>query len=365
MTLLHIGLSLSPTWLRAGSWRRPDSRVEELFTADFFVEAARSAEAAHLDFLFKPDALTLDPASVEHGLGFSALDPTMLMAALVAETTRIGLVPTLSSTFAHPFTTARQLQSLDRLSAGRAGWNVVTSLGGGENFADRDVPADPYVNAVDFVTVVEGLRQSFPARALHHDRTAGVFADPAALSQVPPHGRYASAGPLSVPALSDEPLPLLHAGGSPASVDFAARFADAVFAMTAETSDGVALRGRLHAGAGAAGRKRAPLVLPGVSLCLAPTRAQAEELANENQPGPTSPAHVRHWTIVGTPQDAVDEILRRADAGAIDGVIALPAASWGSLHLFTSEVVPALAAAGRFRTAYSGTTLRGHLAEGI
>ncbi|MGW0434549.1 LLM class flavin-dependent oxidoreductase [Micromonospora sp. NPDC003197] len=362
MTLLHIGLSLSPTWLRGHAWRRPDSRVEDLFTADFFVEAARAAEAAHLDFLFKPDALTLDPASVEHGLGFSALDSTMLMTALVRETTRIGLVPTVSSTFAHPFTTARQLQSLDRLSAGRAGWNVVTSLGGSENFADRDAPEDRYANAVDFVTVVEGLRQSFPARALRHDRETGVFADPAALSPVPPRGRYASAGPLGVPALSDEPLPMLHAGGSPASVEFAARYADAVFAMTAEASDGIALRGRLHAGAQTAGRERAPLVLPGVSLCLAPTRAQAEELANENQPG-TSPTHVQHWTIVGTPQDAVDEILRRADAGAIDGVIALPAAWWGSLHLFTSEVVPALAAAGRFRTAYRGTTLRMHLAE--
>lgn len=356
MTRLTIGLSLSATWLRAQAWRRRDSRAEELFRAEPYLEAARLAERAHLDFLFRPDALSLDPASVAAGPGFSSLDPIVLLTLLAHETERIGLVPTVSTTFAHPYTVARQLQSLDRVTAGRVGWNAVTSLGGGENFGEREHPDDPYADAEDFVAVVEGLRQTYPAEALLLDRAKGRFADPSLLSTVAPRGRHDSAGPLTVPAVSSRPWPLLHAGGSPASLGFAARHADAVFAMTKTAPEGVALRARLRDAA--PGRR--VRVLPGLSLCLADSRAEAVALA---EAGDGSPGRVRHWSVVGTPADAVDGILERHRTGAADGLIALPAGSWRSVELFCAEVVPALAAAGVFRSEYTGSTLHEHLAE--
>ena len=126
--------------------------------------------------------------------------------------------------------------------------------------------------------------------------------------------------------------------------------------MTASPAEAAALRTALNAG----DADRKVRILPGLSLCLADTRARARALAEDTG---DSPAHVRHWSIVGTPQDAVDAILRWHGTGAIDGFIALPTGSWRSLELFCREVVPELAAAGAFRTHYSATTLRGHLQE--
>lgn len=355
MSALTIGLSLSPTWLRGDAWRRADSRVEEMYSLEFSLRAAELAEQAHLDFVFKPDALTLDPQGLAGGAGFSGLDPFVLMSALAARTERIGLIPTVSASYSSPFAVARQLASLDRISRGRAGWNVVTSLGGRENFGELTAPADPYANASDFVRVVEELRQSFPAEALRFDRDGGAFADPALVRRIGAVGRYSSAGPLTTPALSREPLPMLHAGGSPASELFAIAHADGVFTMSPDAGSAAALRDRLRS-------PRSPRVLPGLALCLAASRAEAEDLAAGSGSGDGRGA--RHWTIVGTPDDAVAEILDWHRAGAIDGLIALPMASWGSLELFLREVVPALAAQGAFRTDYTGTTLREHLEDG-
>lgn len=355
MRPLTIGLSLSPTWLRGSSWRHADSRVEEMFDAAPMLEAARLAESARLDFLFKPDALVLDPAPLPTSPGFSAFDPVVLLSSLATATERIGLVPTVSSTYAHPYTAARQLQSLDRLSGGRVGWNVVTSLGGAENFGELAAPADVYADADDFVAVVEDLRQTYPADALVMDAARGRFADVTRLRIAEPRGRFRSTGPLTVPALSAQPWPLLHAGGSAASSTFAARHADAVFAMCATVEDAVALRARLDAAGG-----RGTRILPGLSLCLAKTRAEAEEMAAS---AGESPAHVRHWSVTGTPDDAVQTVLDWARTGAIDGFIALPTGSWRSLELFCTEVAPSLAAAGVLRSEYSGRTLREHLEE--
>lgn len=357
MTRAVIGLSLSPTWLRGRLWQQPDSRVESMFGSDLYVRAARLAERAHLDFVFKPDAGFLDPAALREGIGFSSLDPIVVLSAIAQQTERIGLVPTVSSTFAHPYPTARQLQSLDAISAGRLGWNVVTSLGGACNYGDARPPEDLYANAADFVTMVERLRGTFPADALLMDRTSGVFADISRIGSAAQVGRYASDGPVTVPARSPQPLPLLHAGTSPESREFAARFADAVFAMTGTITDGIEQRTALREAAQAAGRRDRVLLLPGLSLCLAQNTSQAAELADAIQ----APQHVRHWSVVGTPRDAVDSIIERLESGAADGFIALPTGSWHSLELFTEEVVPALAEAGYARSAYDTATLRDHL----
>ncbi|QXT61636.1 LLM class flavin-dependent oxidoreductase [Tessaracoccus palaemonis] len=362
MRRLKIGLCLSPSWLRGDTWRRPDSRVEELFTADFHVDVTRLAEAAHLDFVFKPDALLLDPRALEEGPGLSSLEPLVLMGLLAAHTRHIGLIASVSAAYAQPYTVARQLQSLDLISGGRAGWNVMASLGGADNYGNVRRPQDPQANASDFIEVVESLRQSFPAEALRMDRATGQFADVRRIRRVSQIGRYASAGPLTTPARDERRLPLLHAGAAPGAEGFAARHAAAVFVMQPDAETGLAQVRGLDDAADSLGRPRRPLVLPGLSVCLADTREAAQALAGRADLVPRA-GKARHWSIVGTVADAVNAIVERARSGAIDGLIALPAGSWQSLELFTTQVVPALAAVGLFREDYSGSTLAEHLAE--
>lgn len=111
---LHIGLSLAPTWLSGDAWRRPGSHIEGLYSSDFALDLARRAEAAHLDFVFRPDVSFLPMEALETGAGFASLDPTVLMAALARETSRIGLVSTVSTTFFPPYAVARRYR-LSRL----------------------------------------------------------------------------------------------------------------------------------------------------------------------------------------------------------------------------------------------------------
>lgn len=420
---LVIGLSLSPTWVRAAAWRRPDSRIEEVFDLDFSVDAARRAEAAHLDFVFKPDALTLDPTVLASALGFATLDPTVLLSAVAARTERIGLVTTASATFAPPYLVAREVQSLDRVSRGRAGLNVVMSLGGQQNFGRAHMPPsdERFGAAHAWLDDVRALWATFPGEALALDRDTGAFADVSAIHALPDRpGR--PRGPIDVPSRRGARIPILQAGGSPAGKDFASQYADAVFAAAATTDTAAAQREDLRARAEARGRAPGDVrALPGLSLFLAHTRDEAfalhaasldtsdlpQSLAGlsrllgidlvalplderilaalaaglQRDQGPvgaiaaliaagiTPRALVRsaegaaslHWTVIGTPADAVAQIVARARAGAIDGFIALPAGSWGSFALFLDEVVPALVDAGLFRERYDSATLAGHL----
>lgn len=156
---LCIGMSLAPTWLSNEGWRAEDSGIEGLYSADFAVDIARRAEAAHMDFVFRPDASALPVPVLEQSFGFSSLDPTLLLTALVRETSKIGLVTTISTTFSHPYTIARQMMSLHWMSRGRAGWNVVTALQGNQNFGLADMPgsAERYDRAEEFVAAAQSL----------------------------------------------------------------------------------------------------------------------------------------------------------------------------------------------------------------
>uniref|UniRef100_UPI0028AA4B7D LLM class flavin-dependent oxidoreductase n=1 Tax=Rhizobium sp. TaxID=391 RepID=UPI0028AA4B7D len=108
---LHIGMSLAPTWLSGEAWRRADSGIDGVFSSDYFVDLAKRAEAAHVDFVFRPDTLFLRTEGLESGGGFASMDPTMLLAAIAWETSHVGLLSTVSTTFLPPYVVARQLQS--------------------------------------------------------------------------------------------------------------------------------------------------------------------------------------------------------------------------------------------------------------
>lgn len=429
--MLKIGLSLAPTWMNGEAWRRPDSRAEDRHTLDYYVELSRRAEDAKLDFVFRPDTLFLNTGMLARGNGGDGMDATILMAAVAHATQKIGLLTTVSTTFFPPYVVARQIQSLNLLSGGRAGWNIVTALEGNDNFGLDTMPSseERYERASEFTQVVRDLWGSFPGVARLVDKETGRYADPSKILPIDHAGKYFKVkGPLTVPSLPEDRIPLIQAGASAIGRDFAASVADAIFAATPDMEAAIALRQDLRSRALEHGRAADEIrVLPGLSLYLAPTRAEAEELFAETHAGtdrerkfasiremtgldlngwpddkpitpedmPEPPEKVRsrthsdllrrmilrdqptpeellrrpevigsaHWQVIGTVEDALVQIRDWFGAGAIDGFIAVPGGSVGSLSLTLEQLVPALAEEGLFRRDYQGNSFLAHLQE--
>lgn len=281
---LHVGMSLAPTWLSGEAWRRADSDIGGVFSSDYFVDLAQRAEAAYVDFVFRPDTLFLRTEGLETGGGFASMDPTMLLAAIARETSRVGLLSTVSTTFLPPYVVARQIQSLNWLSNGRAGWNIVTALEGHENFGLKQMPSpqERYERAAEFTQVVRQLWASFPNEALKLDRESGRFADSSLVRPVAHEGpHFCVKGPLNLPAHASR-IPLVQAGASPEGRDFASSVADAVFASTPDMQAAIELRADLRRRAEGHGRRADEVkLMPGLSLYLASSRKEALELFAE------------------------------------------------------------------------------------
>ncbi|RGL31066.1 LLM class flavin-dependent oxidoreductase [Paenibacillus polymyxa] len=279
---LCIGLSLSATWMKGDGWRRSDSGVEKMGAIDYYIDLAKMAEKAKLDFLFKADYLYVSPQMLGDSANFGSPDPTMMFAAIARETERIGLVTTISTTFNPPYVVARQLQSLHWLSNGRAGWNIVTSIEGAENFGDSPIPSpqERYAKAMEFTDVVRKLWESFPNEAIVIDRESGIFSDKDKVTSIHHSGDFFSVrGPLTLPAHTSGSIPLFQAGASDTGRNFASSIADAIFAAMPDLESGVELRTDLRRRAKEHGRDpNAIKVLPGLYFFLAETREEAHEL---------------------------------------------------------------------------------------
>ncbi|GGG12543.1 NtaA/DmoA family FMN-dependent monooxygenase [Paenibacillus aceti] len=282
---LCIGLSLSATWMKGHGWRRPDSGVERMGSIDYYIDLAKLAEKAKLDFLFRADYLYVSPQMLGDSANFGSPDPTMIFAAIARETEHIGLVTTVSTTFNPPYVVARQLQSLHWLSNGRAGWNIVTSIEGAENFGDAPMPSpeERYARAREFTDVVRKLWASFPHEAIRIDRESGQFTDPQQVSAIDHSGEFYSVkGPLSLPAHSSGSIPLFQAGASDIGRNFAASVADAIFAAMPDLESGVELRHDLRRRAEEQGRDPDAIrILPGLYFFLADSREEAQALFAE------------------------------------------------------------------------------------
>ncbi|GED68218.1 hypothetical protein BRE01_19200 [Brevibacillus reuszeri] len=279
---LCIGFSLSTTWMKGEDWRRPDSDVEKMGSIDYYITLAKKAEQAKLDFLFRADYLYVSPQMIGDVASFGSPDPTLMFAAIARETERIGLVTTVSTTFNPPYVVARQLQSLHWLSNGRAGWNIVTSIEGAENFGDGPMPSpqERYVKAAEFTEVVRKLWNSFPNEAIIIDRESGIFVDRAKVSAINHAGElFNIRGPLTLPAHPSGDIPFFQAGASDTGRNFAASVADAIFAAMPDLESGVELRSDLRRRAEEQGRNPDSIkVLPGLYFFLGETREEALEL---------------------------------------------------------------------------------------
>lgn len=279
---LLIGLSIAPTWLSGEAWRRQDSEIERLLDIDHACELARRAEAAKLDFLFRPDALCLDISAVQTNPANIGHDPAVLMACLARETSKIGLVTTVSSTFAEPYIVARQIQSLNWISKGRIGINIVTSIEGNENFGLDEMPPSQqrYERAAEFNQLIHELWQSFPEDAVVADRESGQYAQVDRVSNTAHHGSYFDVeGALNIPEAGFGPIPIFQAGASEWGRNFAASVAHGIFAACPDMDALHSLHADLKQRAQKKNRCPADVnILPGLHFYLGETDEQAQEL---------------------------------------------------------------------------------------
>jgi FMN-dependent oxidoreductase (nitrilotriacetate monooxygenase family) len=271
----------------AGSWRHPDSSPEFL-TAGYYQHIGRVLEAGCFDMLFFDDRLAMPgiygnsvAETVRSGARCVKLDVSLTLALIAAATERIGLGATYSTTYYAPFHVARLFATLDHLSAGRAAWNIVTSVNDAEaqNFGvEHHLGHDErYDQADEFLEVVTGLWDTWQDDAIVWDQANATFADPAKVRELHHHGRfYDVRGPLTVPRGPQGRPVLIQAGSSGRGQAFAARWADAIFTNTPKLEQAAAGYAAQKAQVAAAGRDPDQvLILPLTYVVAAETEAEA------------------------------------------------------------------------------------------
>ncbi|MDO8188627.1 LLM class flavin-dependent oxidoreductase [Conexibacter sp. JD483] len=281
---MHLNLFVLGVGHHEAAWRLPDAPAGGTTDVAFYAGLCRRAEAAALDSVFFADRLALPPSARYNAV--ESLEPLTLLAALAAQTEQIGLIGTVSTTFSEPYTVARQLATLDHISGGRVGWNIVTSIdpAAARNYG-RDFPdhAARYARAAEFTDVALKLWDGWKPGARIDDRERGIYVDDARVRPAAHAGtHFEVAGALNVPR-SPQGRPLLvQAGSSEDGRALASRYADAVFTAQQTLDGAVAFREDIRARAGAHGRDPdRVVVLPGICPVIGATEAEARERAEE------------------------------------------------------------------------------------
>ncbi len=272
---LHLNAFLLRNGHHVAAWRHPQADLESAPFA-LYRQLALTAERACFDAVFFADSLALT------GSG-AALEPLTLLAGLAAVTERIGLIGTVTTTYNEPYHVARKFASLDSISAGRAGWNLVTSDNASEaaNFGRQAHVghAERYDRAREFHDVVTGLWDSWDEDAYRNDKAGGVLFDPHKLHALQHRGTHFSvAGPLNV-ARSPQARPVVvQAGGSEAGRALAAATAEVIFTAHPTLAPAQAFYRDIKARLPAFGRAPDALqVMPGLFAVVGQSEAQAQD----------------------------------------------------------------------------------------
>jgi len=291
---IHINVNILSSGSHGASWRASGGNPLGYIQIEHYQEIARIAERGLLDAIFLADALAIafDPRTNPSW----ALDPAIIVAGMAAVTTQIGFIATASTTYAHPYNLARTFSSLDHVTHGRVGWNVVTTYDerAAPNFGDRSLPvhADRYARAAEFVDVVQSLWDSWEDDALILDRAAGRFADPTKIHAIGHNGAHFSvAGPLQIPRSPQGRPVLVQAGSSEQGRDLAARYAEAIFSVQQDLGEAQSYYADVKRRAVRFGRDPSKIsILPGLFVITAATEAEAlrrrkelDELAGEEK----------------------------------------------------------------------------------
>ncbi|WP_019535532.1 NtaA/DmoA family FMN-dependent monooxygenase [Paenibacillus ginsengihumi] len=283
---MHLNLFVQPFGHHEAAWRHPDTDVNGLLDFSFFRRLAHKAEAAKLDSLFFADRLSTSRDAVRYGAS-GGYEPLTLLTALAVVTKRIGLIGTVSTSFNEPFNLARRFASLDHLSGGRAGWNIITSGTDAEarNFNLEHIPehAARYERAREFVDAAIKLWDSWEDGALVRDKGKGIYADSDKVHECNHRGpHFAIKGPLNV-SRSPQGRPLLvQAGSSENGKEFAAEFAEAIFTAQQTFEEARSFYADLKRRAAARGRRPEHiLILPGLCPIIGRTEEEARQKEEE------------------------------------------------------------------------------------
>ncbi|GAA4182535.1 NtaA/DmoA family FMN-dependent monooxygenase [Gryllotalpicola kribbensis] len=276
-------------------WSDPASGSQIDF--DSFEHFAATAERGKFDYLFLAEGLRLrEHRGHIHDLDVVGRPNTLaILAAIAAITQHIGLVGTLSSTFNEPYELARQLQTLDVLSGGRAGWNVVTTSDAftGANFRRGGFLdyADRYLRSSEFIATAREVWDSWADDAIVADKAGGRFLAGDALRLVDHHGpQFDVTGYGTLPRSPQGHPVIVQAGDSSDGRDFAARDAEVIFSRHSEFEDGRAFYADVKSRVEANGRDRDDLkILPAVTFVLGDTAEEAEERSRFIQHQQVSP----------------------------------------------------------------------------
>ncbi|GGW18272.1 monooxygenase [Streptomyces capoamus] len=276
---LHLNAFLMNTGHHEASWRLPESDPYAHVELGHYVRLAKIAERGTFDSLFLADSPQLWGNLAQRPAG--ALEPLTLLTALATATEHIGLIATASTSYNSPYNLARRFASLDIVSGGRAGWNIVTTAGAeaARNFglAAEPAHAERYARAAEFLDVSLKLWDSWEDDAIVGDKAAGVWGDDRKLHPPRHEGTYFSVeGALNVPRTPQGYPLLVQAGSSEDGRAFAARYAEAVFTAQQTLADAQAFYADLKSRTRAAGRDPEHVkVLPGIVPVLGSTEAEA------------------------------------------------------------------------------------------
>ncbi|MGE0700829.1 MAG: NtaA/DmoA family FMN-dependent monooxygenase [Hyphomicrobiaceae bacterium] len=432
---MHLAQFLvhGPTFHSLAMWRHPLTAAAgyDWTRPDLWQHIARVCERGLFDMAFFADLNyisdtyrhSLDPA-LRYATQAPEHDPIPLLSYMAAVTSHLGLASTFSTSQHHPFYAARMWGTLDHLTGGRAGWNVVTSINHNQdaNFGAERPDADHrYDRAHEFMEVCRKLWSSWDEDAVVMDREAPRFADAGKVHRIEHEGRFfKSRGPLNVIRSRHGGPAILQAGVSPKGQDFAAKYADAIFAIQPRAEDAKAYYDSVKGHMARIGRDpRSCKMLFGMQPIIGATESEARDKQAEHnalvpveggmailsahldydlsrfepgtvlaggkepqlqrlstryrdrdgRPMPMEEVAQRHGQsvglpqFVGTPKSLADQMEAFMTHVGGDGFMITPVHCPGAIEEFVEQVVPELQRRGLMRTAYAGSTLKAHLAQ--
>ena len=420
---IPFGIMLQGPGSHMNSWKHPGGPADASVNLSFFIKTVQKAEAHGIAFAFVADGLYINEKSIPHFL--NRFEPISILSALATVTSKIGLAGTVSTSYSDPFTVARQFASLDLISGGRAGWNVVTTPleGTAKNYGgSHPEHALRYEIADEYLAVTQGLWDSWDDDAFVRDRTSGVFFDKTKLHTLNHAGKFFQvAGPLNVQRSAQGQPVIFQAGSSDAGIALAGKYADAVFTHSVSIEETQRFAQRVKDSAVEHGRNHDDVkIFPGISPIVGATPEEAEakyrairELLTIDEAlaylgryfdhhdftqypldepfpelGDIGKNSFRSTTdrikakareqgstlrevaldvatprthFLGTPAHIANELIRWIDTGAADGFILGFAVQAQGLDDFVRYVIPELERRERYQRALTGATLRDHL----
>lgn len=424
---LHLGAFMRPISIHTGAWRYPGAAPDANFNFPLIRRLIQRLEAACFDAFFMADhlaVLNMPTDALKRSHTVTSFEPFTLLSALATATSRIGLVATASTTYDEPFHIARRFASLDHLSEGRAGWNVVTT-GNPEtalNFGvdDHLEHATRYARAREFHAVVTGLWDSWADDAFIRDQASGIFFDPDKLHVLNHAGEFLKVrGPLNIARPVQGWPVIVQAGASDAGRQLAAETAEVIFGAADTVARGQEFYSDVKGRMAAIGRDPDSLkILPAAFVVVGDSDAEAQERRAEldalvhydsgirslsimldhdvsvyDPDGPLPPIPESNASksgrarfveagskpgvtirdlaakagsygglaFVGTAETIADQMQHWIEQNASDGFNVMFSHAPGGVEAFCDKVVPELQRRGLFRSAYTGTTLRDHL----